>query len=89
MNLKRPNKQLEDFIIKSVLTYSCPIHQKTAKVKMPSEKEPVEVEACCAFFKNDILTIAERIRKEYIYKDEKTRERLKKEQNKHFKNKNE
>lgn len=79
MKLKRPNKQLETQIKQAVKGMLCPIHRKEAEVSMESETEPCEVKACCPFFKNDITTIAERIRKDFIYRDQKTRERLEKE----------
>lgn len=79
MNLKRPNKALELQIKQEVKKLQCPIHQKTATISMDDEKAPVNVEACCVFFKNDVLVIAERMRKDWIYRDEKTRERLEKE----------
>jgi len=82
MKLKRPNKKLENNIILAVKGITCPIHRKEAQVKMESETEEVQVEACCPFFKKDVLVIAERMRKDYIYRDEKTRERLERERKK-------
>ena len=82
MKLKRPNKKLENNIILAVKGITCPVHQKESKVKMESETEAVEVEACCPFFKKDILVIAERMRKDFIYREEKTRERLERERKK-------
>ncbi|MEI6020062.1 MAG: hypothetical protein WCR21_02955 [Bacteroidota bacterium] len=79
MNLKRPNKALEKQIKQEVKGLFCPIHQKAAEISMDDEKEPVKVTACCVFFKNDVMVIAERMRKDFIYIDEKTRERLEKE----------
>jgi hypothetical protein len=79
MKLKRPNKKLEDQIKQAVKGMACPIHQKESEVSMESETEPVAVKACCSFFKNDITVIAERIRKDFVYRDQKTRERLEKE----------
>ena len=79
MTLKRPNKNLEKQIIQAVKDLSCPVHNKKAVVRMDSENEPVEVEACCVFFKKDVMVIAERIRKDFLYRDEKTRERLERE----------
>lgn len=79
MNLKRPNKALEEFIRQSVKPLRCPVHQKEAKISMPCEKEEVIVEACCVFFKKDVTTLGERLRKDFIYKAEKTRERVEKE----------
>lgn len=57
----------------------CPIHHKPAQVKLESEDEEIVVEACCPFFKNDVFVTSERIRKEFLYKDQKTRERLERE----------
>lgn len=79
MNLKRPNKALEKQIKEAVKKMSCPIHNKTALVTMPSENEEVQVEACCEFFKKDIMVIGEKIRKDFLYRDQKTRERLERE----------
>lgn len=76
MHLKRPNKKLEAEIRKAVKGILCPIHRKEATTAMDDENEPVKVEACCAFFSKDILVIAERMRKDFLYKDAKTRERL-------------
>jgi hypothetical protein len=75
MNLKRPNKKLEKEIQLSVSKMRCPIHNKTASVKMDDENAETTVEACCAFFKKDVLIVAERMRKDFIYRAEKTRER--------------
>jgi hypothetical protein len=75
MNLKRPNKKLQEQIRQAVKGISCPIHRKEAKVTMESENEEVAVEACCFFFKKDILIICERMRKDFLYRAEKTRER--------------
>jgi len=82
MNLKRPNKKLEKQIIDAVRDMSCPIHRKPATVVMESENEPVKVDACCPFFKNDVTIVAERLRKDFLYRDEKTRERLERERKK-------
>lgn len=82
MSLKRPNKKLESFIRETVKDMTCPIHRKHASVSMDDEKEPVKVETCCPFFKNDVLVVAERVRKDYLYRDEKTRERLERERKK-------
>ena len=79
MNLKRPNKALEQQIKQAIKNEHCPIHQKTATIKMDDENQAVEVEACCVFFKNDMIVIGERIRKDFIFRAEKTRERLEKE----------
>jgi hypothetical protein len=82
MDLKRPNKKLEKQIQEAVKPLSCPIHRKPATVTMESETEAVKVEACCAFFKNDVTIVAERLRKDFLYRDEKTRERLERERKK-------
>jgi hypothetical protein len=79
MKLPRSNKKLEQEIIQAVAKLKCPIHQKSATVSMPDENEAVKVEACCVFFRNDIVTLAERMRKDFLYKAEKTRERLERE----------
>lgn len=79
MTLKRPNKNLEKLIMQAVKDMRCPIHRKNAEVRMDSETEPVQVQACCVFFKNDVMVVAERMRKEFLYRDEKTRERLERE----------
>ena len=86
MQLKRPNKNLEKEIQEAVKKMSCPLHRKEAAVSMPSENEPVLVEACCAFFKKDVLVVAERMRKDFLYRDEKTRERLERERRKNNRN---
>jgi hypothetical protein len=79
MNLKRPNKKLEQTIQAAVKKMVCPIHNKQAQIQMPNEEEEVIVEACCPFFKKDVFVVGERIRKEFLYKDQKTRERLERE----------
>jgi hypothetical protein len=79
MELKRPNKALEKNIKSAVDKLRCPIHQRAADVRMDDEKSPVQVDACCVFFKNDVTILAERMRKEFIYKDQKTRERQERE----------
>ncbi len=79
MKLKRPNKALELQIQTAVKKLACPVHNKQAKISMPSENEEVLVEACCPFFKKDVLIIGERMRKDFLYRDEKTRERLERE----------
>lgn len=78
MNLKRPNKNLEKQIQLAIKGLTCPVHRKPATVKMESEKEPVEVEACCVFFKQDVMQIGERIRKDFLFKAEKAKERIEK-----------
>ena len=79
MNLTRPNKNLEQQIQLTVKPMLCPIHNKAAQIKMPNENEEVEVQACCIFFKNDVVIVGERMRKDFLYKAQKTRERLEKE----------
>ena len=79
MSLKRPNKKLEQQIRQAVEAMLCPIHRKAATVSMESENEPVQAEACCIYFRNDVLQVAERIRKDFLYRDAKTRERLERE----------
>lgn len=79
MKLKRPNKHLQEQIRQAVKNLVCPIHNKPAKISMESENEEVEVEACCIFFKKDVSIIGERMRKDFLYKAEKTRERLERE----------
>jgi hypothetical protein len=79
MNLKRPNKKLEATIKKQAGALKCPIHQLHAEVSMEDENTAVVVKACCPFFKNDVFILAERMRKEFIYKAEKTRERIERE----------
>ena len=46
---------------------------------MECENEEVQVEACCTFFKKDVAIIVERMRKDFLYRDGKTRERLERE----------
>jgi hypothetical protein len=79
MKLKRPNKALEQTIKAAVKNLRCPVHNKPAQIAMESENEEVVVEACCPFFKKDVFVVGERIRKEFLYKAEKTRERLERE----------
>jgi len=79
MKLKRPNKELEQEIKETVKKITCPVHKKAALVSMPDENEEVQVEACCMFFKKDISVIAEKMRKDFLYRDQKTRERLERE----------
>jgi len=78
-NLKRPNKKLEEAIKKTIEPMRCPVHNKQATISMESENEEVVVEACCPFFKKDVKLEGERIRKDFLYKAEKTRERLERE----------
>ena len=82
MKLKRPNKKLEEQIKQAVKNLACPVHGKPAKISMESETEEVQVEACCPFFKKDVMIVGERLRKDFIYRDEKTRERLERERKK-------
>ncbi|MCD6066984.1 MAG: hypothetical protein K0S33_1810 [Bacteroidetes bacterium] len=79
MELKRPNKKLETQIKLVVKDMYCPVHSKQAVIKMENEEEPVSVEACCPFFKKDVELVGERLRKDFLYKAEKTRERLERE----------
>jgi hypothetical protein len=79
MKLKRPNKVLQEQIQQAVKGMLCPVHAKPAKITMESENEEVQVESCCPFFKKDITIIGERMRKDFLYKAEKTRERLERE----------
>ena len=76
MTLPRSNKSLETSIKKEVARISCPLHHKQATVSMPDENKEVEIEACCSFFTRDVKIVAERMRKDFLYKAEKTRERL-------------
>jgi hypothetical protein len=82
MNLKRPNKILLAQIREAVKNMRCPIHAKPAVVNMESENEEITVEACCPFFKKDILIVGERMRKDFLYRAEKTRERIERERKK-------
>ena len=82
MKLKRPNKGLEQKIQQVVKGMSCPVHNKPATISMDSENEEVVVEACCPFFKKDVMIVGERMRKDFLYRDEKTRERLERERKK-------
>lgn len=76
MKLKRPNKKLEQDIKQVVKKMRCPIHNKEASISMDDEEAEVQVEACCVFFKKDVMIVGERIRKDFLYRDQKTRERL-------------
>lgn len=84
MKLKRPNKGLEQKIQQVVKGMTCPVHNKVAKITMDSENEEVVIEACCAFFKKDVMIVGERMRKDFLYKDEKTRERIERERKKNL-----
>ena len=75
MNLKRPNKILQEQIRVVVRKMTCPVHSKSATITMESENEEVVVEACCPFFKKDVFIVGERMRKDFLYKSEKTREK--------------
>lgn len=79
MNLKRPNRKLEAHIRQAVKDLLCPIHRKPAHISMDSENDPVQVDACCPFFRNDIFVVGDRMRKDFLYREEKTRERLERE----------
>ncbi len=82
MNLKRPNKALQEQIKQAIKGMHCPVHNKPATISMESENEEVKVEACCPFFKKDIMIVGERMRKDFLYKDEKRREREERERKK-------
>jgi hypothetical protein len=88
MKLKRPNKQLQEQIKQAVKNLRCPIHNKAATISMESENEEVVVEACCIFFMKDVSIIGERMRKDFLYKAEKTRERLERERKKGLRDEN-
>lgn len=79
MKLKRPNKKLEDQIKQAVKKLKCPIHAKEASISMEDEESEVKVEACCVFFQKDVFTLGERMRKDFLYRDEKKRERIERE----------
>ena len=81
-SLKRPNKKLEQQIKQKIKGQLCPIHRKEASINMESETEPVRVEACCPFFKNDMVLMGERMRKDFIYREEKAKERIERERRK-------
>lgn len=77
MNLKRPNKKLELQIQQAVKKLKCPIHNKEVSITMDNEEAEVVVgDACCVFFKNDVFILGERMRKDFLFKDQKMRERL-------------
>jgi hypothetical protein len=82
VNLKRPNKKLEEQIKQVVKKMTCPIHNKQATITMDDENAEIQVEACCPFFKKDVFIAGERMRKDFLYYDEKTRERLERERRK-------
>jgi hypothetical protein len=86
VKLKRPNKALEEQIQQAVKKMLCPVHAKPAKIIMDDENEEVKVEACCVFFKKDVTIVGERIRKDFLYRAEKTRERLERERRKESRN---
>ena len=79
MKLKRPNKALEAQIKQAVKPMRCPVHAKEASISMDSENKEVQVEACCVFFKKDVMLLGERLRKDFLFRAEKTRERLERE----------
>lgn len=79
MKLKRPNKALEQQIKAATKNELCPIHRRGAEVSMDDENQEVKVVACCVYFKNDVFLIAERMRKDFIFRAEKTLERLERE----------
>lgn len=89
MKLKRPNKKLEAEIKIAVQKLKCPIHSKQATISMDDEEAEVTVEACCVFFKKDVTILGERMRKDFLYRDEKKRERLERERRKAFRESNE
>ncbi len=82
MNLKRPNKKLEEQIKQAVKKLKCPIHSKEASISMADEEAEVQVDACCVFFKKDVFILGERMRKDHLYRDEKKRERIERERRK-------
>ncbi len=82
MKLKRPNKALENQIKAEVKKLRCPVHQKEASITMDDEESEVVVEACCPFFKKDVFVLGERLRKDFLYRDEKRREREERERKK-------
>ena len=79
MNQSRSTKNIEKQILLSIKGMQCPVHSKLPTLKLVSENEEVQVEACCPFFKKDILIIGERIRKDFLYRAEKTKERIERE----------
>ncbi len=64
----------------------CPIHRKPAQIKMDCEETEVQVEACCPFFKKDVMIMGERMRKDFLYRDLKRREREERERLKRLEN---
>lgn len=82
MKLKRPNKALEAQIKAAVKIMLCPIHRKEASISMDDEEAEVKVEACCVFFQKDVFVVGERMRKDFLYRDEKRREREERERKK-------
>ncbi len=64
----------------------CPVHQKEASISMDDEESEVVVEACCPFFKKDVFTIGERMRKDFLYRDTKRREREERERLRNLRN---
>jgi hypothetical protein len=86
MKLKRPNKALEAEIKAAVKKMICPVHRKEAQISMDDEESEVTVEACCAFFKKDVYTEGERMRKKFLLRDEKRREREERERKRNLRN---
>lgn len=79
MNQSRPNKTLEKQLSHAIKGMLCPVHSMAPSLKLLADTEEVQVEACCPFFKKDIMIIGERIRKDFLYRAEKTRERIERE----------
>ena len=87
MKLKRPNKTLEAQIKAEVQKLTCPVHRKQAHISMDDEESEVFVtEACCPFFKKDVFNLGERIRKGFLLRDEKRREREERERKRNLRN---
>lgn len=53
---------------------------------MDCEETEVQVEACCPFFKKDVMIMGERMRKDFLYRDLKRREREERERLKRLEN---
>lgn len=87
MKLKRPNKALEADIKTAVKKMICPVHRKEAQISMDDEESEVVVTvACCPFFKKDVFNLAERMRKGFLLRDEKRREREERERKRNLRN---
>jgi hypothetical protein len=87
MKLKRPNKALEAQIKAEVQKLSCPVHRKQAQISMDDEESEVVVsETCCPFFKKDVFNLGERMRKGFLLRDEKRREREERERKRNLRN---